>query len=1222
MKTLSNMNQSSGNTDPLAYMSQETKTSSHTSSQQYSPSQNVPLQPHYTPPAHQSPQSTNDVMLAMMNQIVNLLSGLQKQFPPTNNQLRTSTNPMTQATIQDDQIATESQGNARRRNRKRTYSGSKTKHYLWKLKKKGVVLDIEAEAFLADVQSFEVSHEDAYDFDVDEASHTAVAFMANLTGTSTGEGTSNDTDFHSKVESNKSLKTKSEKVKTDNKAREDGYQEELVWLRHANKDLHKTALGRSNPKYLKTTQLSRPTLYIGDAVVNPLHAPHRVHDNEDTLVHAEELTREQAYWLPANEVASNQSKPAQQFVRTRPAKSPSLSTLEIENTQLKEELTAIRIKNDSLRDENVSIKARFKELYKSKAGSNSSVSSKATIPVKPKAVASGLYVMTPKYVPPQKRINRETNSFLPRKETVTVVDLSNVPVNLPTGIKSVPYASKSKSNSDKKIHKNLPSRSKNVKRVAKPSRNLNKKNRVDSSLNDKRCSRHMTGDRSNLISYVEKFIGTVRFGNDQFAAIVGYGDYKIGYTIITRVYYVEGLSHNLFSVGQFCDRDLEVAFGKNTCFIRNKDKVGLLKGSRTTNLYSISLKDMLEASSVCLLSKASSTKSWLWHRCLNHLNFRTVNELARKDLMRGLPKLNESIGITHNTSVPWTPQQNDVVERRNRTLMEAARTMLIFAKALKFLWAEAVATTVFGSLCYPTNDYDDLGKLKAKADIGIFVGYAPTKKAYRIYNKRTRKIQETIHVTFDELTEGLTFVQSSTGLRLNSMAPKHIIAGSDVNQLQSRRIGSGLVTTPTTPSVPPTEKQLSELFQPLYDEDEEFPPKVQPQLVYIAPPRAPEIAPDSPSTITVTEDAPTETIITLPSPPSPPNTSVDEPENTITTPGSDSFGNSVTYEFDSEASSFGTVNNVVPKKFKEAVQYPCWINAMQEEIHEFERLAVWELVPAPLHSLVIGLKWVYKIKLDEYGDVLKKKARLVAKGYRQEAGIDFEESFAPVARLEAIKLFTANASSQNMTIFQMEVKIAFLNGELNEVVHVSQPEGFVDPNLPTHVYRLKKALYGLKQAPRAWYDKLSRFLMSTGFSKGIVDPTLFTRKTGKHILLVQIYKYGLDSSASVDTPMVEKMKLDEDRQGKLVDPTHFCGMVGSLLYRYASRPDIIFVVCICARYQAKPTEKHIHAIKRIFQYLKGTIHMGLRYPKDSGSKQVQNKFVNAHVFSPKTVQNK
>nr|GEW94369.1 hypothetical protein [Tanacetum cinerariifolium] len=187
---------------------------------------------------------------------------------------------------------------------------------------------------------------------------------------------------------------------------------------------------------------------------------------------------------------------------------PSLSTLEIENTQLKDELTTIRIKNDSLRDENVSIKARFQELYKSKAGSNSSVSSGATIHVKPKAVASGLYAMTPKYVPPLKRINKETNSSLPRKEIVTVVDLSNVLVNLPTGIKSVPDASKSKSKSDKKIHKNFPARSKKVKRVAKPLRNLNKKNRVDSSLNDK-C----TGFISKSVSVCKTCNECLVFGN-------------------------------------------------------------------------------------------------------------------------------------------------------------------------------------------------------------------------------------------------------------------------------------------------------------------------------------------------------------------------------------------------------------------------------------------------------------------------------------------------------------------------------------------------------------------------------------------------------------------------------------------------------------------------------------------------------------------------------------
>ncbi|GJU23870.1 retrovirus-related pol polyprotein from transposon TNT 1-94 [Tanacetum coccineum] len=175
---------------------------------------------------------------------------------------------------------------------------------------------------------------------------------------------------------------------------------------------------------------------------------------------------------------------------------------------------------------------------------------------------------------------------------------------------------------------------------------------------------------------------------------------------------------------------------------------------------------------------------------------------------------------------------------------------------------------------------------------------------------------------------------------------------------------------------------------------------------------------------------------------------------------------------------------------------------MQDEIHKFDRLQVWELVPRPDCVMIIALKWIYKVKLDEYGDVLKNKARLVAKGYFQEEGIDFEESFAPVARIEAIRIFIANTTSKNMTIYQMDVKTTFLNDELKEEVYLSQPEGFVDPDHPTHVYRLKKALYGLKQAPRAWYDTLSRFLLDNKFSKGAVDLTLFTRKTGKHILLL------------------------------------------------------------------------------------------------------------------------
>ncbi|GJU02953.1 retrovirus-related pol polyprotein from transposon TNT 1-94 [Tanacetum coccineum] len=310
--------------------------------------------------------------------------------------------------------------------------------------------------------------------------------------------------------------------------------------------------------------------------------------------------------------------------------------------------------------------------------------------------------------------------------------------------------------------------------------------------------------------------------------------------------------------------------------------------------------------------------------------------------------------------------------------------------------------------------------------------------------------------------------------------------------------------------------------------------------------------------------------------------------------------------------------------------------------------------------MVITLKWIYKVKLDELGCILKNKAQLVARGYYQEKGIDFEESFALVSRLEDIRIFIAFAAHMNMVVYQMDVKTAFLYGNLREDVYVSHPDGFVNPDNPNYVYKLNKALYGLKQALRAWYDMLYSFLISQDFSKGSVDPTLFIRREGNELLLVQIYvydiifaastpelcdlfakimcskfkmsmmgkilffiglqisqsprgifinqskhvlkslkKYDFDSCDPVDTPMVEKSKLDEDKEGNVVDPSHYCGMIGTLLYLIANRPDLQFAICMCSRYQARPTEKHLHAVKRIFRYLRGTVNRGLWYPKDS-----------------------
>ncbi|GKB47623.1 retrovirus-related pol polyprotein from transposon TNT 1-94 [Tanacetum coccineum] len=366
-------------------------------------------------------------------------------------------------------------------------------------------------------------------------------------------------------------------------------------------------------------------------------------------------------------------------------------------------------------------------------------------------------------------------------------------------------------------------------------------------------------------------------------------------------------------------------------------------------------------------------------------------------------------------------------------------------------------------------------------------------------------------------------------------------------------------------------------------------------------------------------------------------------------------------EIDGEMCMFAlTVSRTKPKNIKEAMADSAWIEVMQEELHQFDRLNVWELVDRPLCKSVIHLKWLWKNKRDEENTVSHNKARLVAKGYGQQEGIDFEESFALVARLEVVRLFVAYATHKSFPIYQMDVKTTFLNGPLREEVYVNQLDGFVDPYHPDKVYHLKKSLYGQKQAPRAWYDELSNFLVSKGFSKGSIDPTLFITKHRGDILLVQIYvddiifgstniklgknfeklmhnrfemsmmgelkfflgiqihqsphgifinqakyaqeilkKHCMTSCESIGTLMATK-HLDADLSGTPVDQMKYHNMVGALMYLTTSRPYIQHATCYCARYQARPTEKHLTAIKRIFRYLKNTINIGLWYPKDTG----------------------
>ncbi|GJR68207.1 retrovirus-related pol polyprotein from transposon TNT 1-94 [Tanacetum coccineum] len=506
-----------------------------------------------------------------------------------------------------------------------------------------------------------------------------------------------------------------------------------------------------------------------------------------------------------------------------------------------------------------------------------------------------------------------------------------------------------------------------------------------------------------------------------------------------------------------------------------------------------------------LLSKASKTKSWLWHHRLSHLNFGAINHLARHGLVQGLPKL-------------------------------------------KFEKDHLCSACAF---------------------------------------RRTRRIIETIHVDFDELT---------------AMASEHSSSGPALHDMTPVTLSSGLVPNPpsSTPFVPPSRSDWDLLFQPMFDESLNPPPYVDLQAPEVIAPIPEVVAPEhavstgSPSSTTVDQDAPSSSNSHTTQETQTPIISHDAEDDNhdieVAHMGNDPyFGIPVPEVASGQYLSSDVIHTIVPPDHQVSEHNSKWtkdhpleniIGALDRPVST--RLQLYEqalfcyydafltsvepknykdALTQAYKAFIITLKWIHKVKLDELG--------------------------------EAIRSFQAFAAHMNMVVYQMDVKTAFLNGNLREEVYVSQLDGFVDPDKPNYVYKLKKALYGLKQAPRAWYDMLSSFLISNDFSKGSVDPTLFICREGKELLLTNsnllqsprgifinqskyalesLKKYGFESCDPVDTPMVEKSKLDKDKEGNAVDPSH---------------------------YRARPTEKHLNAVKRIFRYLKGTVHRGLWYPKDS-----------------------
>ncbi|GKA23527.1 putative ribonuclease H-like domain-containing protein [Tanacetum coccineum] len=1007
---------------------------------------------------------------------------------------------------------------------------------------------------------------------------------------------------------------------------------------------------------------------------------------------------------------------------------------------------------------------------------------------------------------------------------------------------------------------------------------------------DSGCSKHMAGNLDLLCNFVEKYLGIVHFGNDQFAPILGYGDLVQGNITINRVYYVEGLNQNLFSVGKLCDTDLEVAFWKSACFVRDLQGNDLLTGNHGSGIYTISLQEMTSSTPICFMAKASPTQAWLWHRRLSHLNFDYINLLSKKDVVIGLPKLkdgenldkmkekrdpcilvgystqskgyrvynkrtslivesihlrcdeikemsemfvaNNTSGLVHQVStslllpltilnnkthhlqrkqeknqmglltmddgiVNWGEHTED--EETNHALMAissssedhplknmvdrgifdsgCSRHMTgnkdqledfeefnggsvtfgelghfnlfsisqICDKQHKVLFTETECLVVSSDFKMPDenqillkiprhHNISDNGTEFKNRDMLEFCGNKGIKQEYS--NARTlqqngvaeRKNRTLIKINLmsrsigyrwmfdiDYLIDSMNYIPVSLENQANPHAGTSEVTNSagtsqtpNANASEEKDEDAELIVVPS--AVKNTVENVETRKSSTNSKKEEILTELQQEKKASST----DTSKDNPKILAfrreleeialkhlgkVSENTTTSTP-SVNTGSQPVNTGSFDPDDSPM-PELKIFQKSETGIFDETSydeegvitdfnslpteievsptptlrihnihpksqilgdpkSAVQTRSKEEPKKISEALQDDSWVQAMQDELLLFKLQQVWVLVDLPHGMKVIGTKWVYRNKRDERGVVVRNKARLVAQGYTQEEGIDYDEDFAHVARIEAIRLFLAFASFMRFIVYQMDVKSAFLYGTIDTEVYVSQPPGFVDPDHPKKVYKVVKALYGLHQAPRAWYATLSTFLEKHGYKRGTIDKTLFIKRDKKDIMLVQVYvddiifgstkkswcdefealmksrfqmssmgeltfflglqvkqnkagifisqdkyvaeilkKFDLVNVKTAITPMETKVALTKDEEAVDVDVHLYRSMIGSLMYLTASRPDIMYAVCVCSRFQVTPKTSHLNAVKRIFKYLKGKPHLGLWYPRES-----------------------
>nr|GEX55893.1 retrovirus-related Pol polyprotein from transposon TNT 1-94 [Tanacetum cinerariifolium]GEY33069.1 retrovirus-related Pol polyprotein from transposon TNT 1-94 [Tanacetum cinerariifolium] len=714
----------------------------------------------------------------------------------------------------------------------------------------------------------------------------------------------------------------------------------------------------------------------------------------------------------------------------------------------------------------------------------------------------------------------------------------------------------------------------------------------DQGVIDRGCSRHMTGSMSYLTDYKKIDEGYVTFrGNLKGGKITRKCTIKTGNLDFESVYFVRELKFNLFSVSKMCDKKINVLFNDSECIVLSPnfklidESQVLLSVPRTNNMYSVDLKNIVPKGGLtCLFAKSTYNESKLWHRRLGHLNFKTMNKLVKGNLVRGLPskllKMIKPMLLVKNDSniepLLETPQQNKFAERRNRTLIEAARTMLAESMLLTTFWVEAINTACyvknkvlvvkphnktsyelfhdktptlsfmrpFGCPVTILNTIDHLGKSDGKADKGFFVRYSLNSKAFRVFNSKTRIVEENLHIRFSESTPNVTGSGSDWLFDIDALT-RTMNYEPIVTCIQSNGFAGTKASDNAGQARKETQLVKDYIFLPLWTTDPPFS-------------QDPKSSHDDGS-----------------KPSSEDGKMVDEDprkENEYNKLPFDlnmpALENVSIFNFlnDDEDDGIGADMNILDTTIRSSP-------IQTTRIHKDHPL---NKVFGDLHSTTqtrMMLKNLEKHgnKNDKRGIMIRNKARLVTQGYTQEEGIDYDEVFALVAIIKAIRLFLAYASFKDFMVYQMDVKSAFLYGKIEEEVYVCQLPGFEDPDFPDRVYKVEKALYELHQAPRAWFTEVK-----TASAPMETQKPLLKDEDGDKVD-VHMYRYlkgqlKLGLWYPKDSPFNLVAYIDSDYAGASLDrksTTGGCQFLGCILISWQCKKQTVVVNSITeAKYVA------------------------------------------------------